>query len=213
MSLKEWGKTKAAMEKLLQLDPKNKRAQDMLTQATKELGQTKKKGRRVQIEEVEEEEAAVSSEAPPTNSSSTSSSTPKAELTPPTKSVAEAAPPAVVTVPMPKDVQQWKEKGNDLFRRGQYAEAVEVYSKAVDKLDRGMWRGMGTIQEFLSMYCIAGEGHEASLSTILNNRAACHLKNGTTQACVADCTRSLQLVPINVKALIRRAKAYEFMDK
>ena len=59
----------------------------------------------------------------------------------------------------------------------------------------------------------AGEGHKALLSILLNNRAACHLKNGTSQACVADCTYSLHLVPINVKALVRRAQAYEAMDK
>ena len=60
---------------------------------------------------------------------------------------------------------------------------------------------------------VAGEGHVLSLSTLLNNRAACHLKNGNSQACVQDCTHSLQLVPVNIKALVRRAQAYEHMEK
>lgn len=51
------------------------------------------------------------------------------------------------------------------------------------------------------------------MSVLLNNRAACHLKNGNSQACVTDCTQSLDLVPVNIKALVRRAQAYEFMEK
>ena len=203
VNVKAWKEAETAMEKLLQLDPKNKRAQEMLSQARKELGQAKKKGRRVQIEEVEEEEESEGSAAAPSTN----------PATPPAKPVPQAPPPEVAA-PMPENVKQWKEKGNDLFRRGQYAEAVLVYSKAVDTLDKGKQRGGRGLCRTLFLCCVlAGKGHGESLSTILNNRAACHLKNGNTQACVTDCTRSLQLVPINVKALVRRAKAYETMDK
>ncbi len=131
VSLKEWKEAESAMETLLKLDPKNKRAQEMLSQARRELGQAKKKGRRVQIEEVDEEQEASdgSAAAPPTN--------PVPEVVP---TLPQGPPPAevtMVTVPMPEDVKQWKEKGNDLFRRGQYVDAVEVYSKAVNRLDKG----------------------------------------------------------------------------
>lgn len=134
------------MEKLLQLDPKNKRAQDMLTQARKELGQAKKKGHRVQIEEVEEDEGENGKEesdgffaAPPTK--------PGLESTPP-KPVPQDPPPidvAMATIPIPENVKTWKEKGNDLFRRGQYAEAVDMYSKAVDKLEKGIFHVCGWV--------------------------------------------------------------------
>ena len=48
---------------------------------------------------------------------------------------------------------------------------------------------------------------------LLNNRAACHLKIGDCRGSVQDCTRSISLVPINIKALMRRAAAYETMEK
>ena len=51
------------------------------------------------------------------------------------------------------------------------------------------------------------------LALLLNNRAFCHLKNGDCRGCVEDSTRSLSLLPLNVKALIRRGSAYEMMEK
>jgi len=58
-----------------------------------------------------------------------------------------------------------------------------------------------------------GKAHNHSLSMLLNNRAACHLKIGDCRGSVEDCTRSISLVPINIKALMRRATAYETMEK
>ena len=59
----------------------------------------------------------------------------------------------------------------------------------------------------------ASKAHIPNISTLLNNRAACHLKNGNIRGCIDDCTKSLELVPVNLKALLRRAQAYEAMEK
>ena len=59
----------------------------------------------------------------------------------------------------------------------------------------------------------ASKAHIPNISTLLNNRAACYLKNGNTRGCIDDCTNSLELVPVNLKALLRRARAYEGMEK
>lgn len=143
VNLKLWQKAATAMEQLLQIDVKNKKAQEMLSQARKELGQAKKKGRRVQIEEVEEggEETSLSATTQATSIAQPDpearpSSRPEPEAPPPSQPEPEAPPP-VMTAPMPEDVKQWKETGNDLFRRGQYAEAVQIYSMAVTKLNKG----------------------------------------------------------------------------
>jgi tetratricopeptide (TPR) repeat protein len=45
------------------------------------------------------------------------------------------------------------------------------------------------------------------------NRAACFVKLGQHEAVVDDCTAALELKPQYVKALVRRAAAYEELDK
>ena len=58
-----------------------------------------------------------------------------------------------------------------------------------------------------------GDEHNVSMATLLNNKAMCELKNGNPRQCVLDCSKSLDLHPINVKALVRRARAYEELEK
>lgn len=199
--MKNWPGVEKVVQQVLKLEPKNKKALEMLGTAQEEIAKSAKsepkKGRRIQIEEVEEEEEATPSNPTP----------PGAE--PMTTSSADVSTPSM---PMPPDVVEWKEEGNKLFRKGQYSEAGACYSNAIQRLETGtcvfcLW----TCAD--SWPALAGAGQEASLSTLLNNRAACHLKNGNSQGCVADCSRSLELVPVNVKALVRRAKAYEHMEK
>ena len=108
-----------------------------------------------------------------------------------------------------------KEQGNHVFRQGQYGDAEEFYSK--------------------SIACLP-EGH-LSLIPLLNNRAAARLKTGNYKECVVDCslvesmsTRELEYdgdlddgtVTVEQvqeykdsisKALLRRATAYENMEK
>jgi hypothetical protein len=86
--------------------------------------------------------------------------------------------------------EKLKAEGNEFFKQGQYAAAEEKYTKAIDNLPKN---------------------HELQL-TIYNNRAACRLKNGDSRGAVSDCNMILD-VQQDVKALLRRANAYEMQEK
>lgn len=123
-SLSEWGKAEEDMENLLKLEPRNKKAQEMLGLAREELAKSvgaslKRKGRKVQIEEVEEEGASAGGHNTPQSSRPAGSKAPSD------------------TLPMPAEVVKLKEGGNDLFRRGQYGEAVTRYTEAIQTLKTG----------------------------------------------------------------------------
>uniref|UniRef100_A0A8C8EBI9 TOM34 protein n=1 Tax=Otus sunia TaxID=257818 RepID=A0A8C8EBI9_9STRI len=59
----------------------------------------------------------------------------------------------------------------------------------------------------------AGDPAAEERSVLLANRAACHLKEGNCRLCVADCTGALDLVPFGIKPLLRRAAAYEALER
>ncbi|NWH62940.1 TOM34 protein, partial [Geococcyx californianus] len=68
--------------------------------------------------------------------------------------------------------------------------------------------------EPLSCLCPgAGDTTAKERSVLLANRAACHLKDGACSLCVDDCSRALELVPFEMKPLLRRAAAYEALEK
>jgi len=52
-----------------------------------------------------------------------------------------------------------------------------------------------------------------NLSTLYSNRAACHMKVGDCQGCIIDCESALALCPRSTKPLLRRAMAYETLEK
>ncbi|XP_076467629.1 sperm-associated antigen 1-like [Babylonia areolata] len=106
----------------------------------------------------------------------------------------EHARPVFVQKAFPAAEAALREKGNNLFRAGQYAEGIEVYGKVIDKLEK-----------------VADQ--TVNLSLMYNNRAACYLKIGDCQASIRDCNKSLDLVPHSVKPLLRRAAAYEAMER
>jgi tetratricopeptide (TPR) repeat protein len=129
-SINEWSEAEADMECLLKLEPKNKKAQEMLWLAREELAKTggvgvRKKGRKVRIEEVEEEEEEEEGKK---EEASAGSKAPCDKVQAPNHDV----------LPMPANVAELKDQGNDLFRRGQYGEAVSRYSKALQRLETGM---------------------------------------------------------------------------
>ena len=55
--------------------------------------------------------------------------------------------------------------------------------------------------------------HVAGLSVLYTNRAISRHKTGDCQGCVQDCTIALQLTPHSTKPLLRRAVAYEVMER
>uniref|UniRef100_A0A9L0SII6 Translocase of outer mitochondrial membrane 34 n=1 Tax=Equus caballus TaxID=9796 RepID=A0A9L0SII6_HORSE len=98
--------------------------------------------------------------------------------------------------PKPSDsVEGLRAAGNQSFRNGQFAEAAALYSRALRALQA------------------QASSNPEEESILYSNRAACHLKDGNCTDCIKDCTSALDLVPFVVKPLLRRASAYEALEK
>ncbi|KAF1387397.1 hypothetical protein PFLUV_G00078270 [Perca fluviatilis] len=96
---------------------------------------------------------------------------------------------------LPPPLARLKNEGNLLFKNGQFADALEKYSQA--------------IQGFID----SGIDSPEDLCILYSNRAACYLKDGNSQECIQDCTRALELQSFSLKPLLRRAMAYESMER
>ncbi|XP_032462369.1 mitochondrial import receptor subunit TOM34 isoform X2 [Phocoena sinus] len=96
---------------------------------------------------------------------------------------------------LPDSVEELRASGNLSFRNGQFAEAATLYSRA------------------LRMLQAQGSSDPEKESVLYSNRAACHLKDGNCIDCIKDCTSALALVPFGMKPLLRRASAYEALEK
>ena len=84
-----------------------------------------------------------------------------------------------------------KEKGNELFKAGQYSQADGHYTLAINYLS---------------------DKHPL-LAVLYNNRAGARLKTGSYLEAINDCNQVQELVPNEVKSLLRRAQAYEALEK
>ncbi|XP_067888461.1 sperm-associated antigen 1-like isoform X2 [Heterodontus francisci] len=96
---------------------------------------------------------------------------------------------------LPPVVAKLKSEGNELFKNGQFGDAVITYTKAIADLFK------------------SGVDCPTELSILHSNRAACYLKDGNCNECIKDCTRALELQPFSVKPLLRRAMAYESLER
>ena len=87
-----------------------------------------------------------------------------------------------------------KDAGNEAYKSGDCEEALIAYTKAID---------------------LSSEAHDdKTLAVCLKNRAAVYLKEEDYDSVVSDCTRSLELVPNDPKALFRRCvRFFEKMKK
>uniref|UniRef100_A0A8C3RDG5 Sperm associated antigen 1 n=1 Tax=Cyanoderma ruficeps TaxID=181631 RepID=A0A8C3RDG5_9PASS len=96
---------------------------------------------------------------------------------------------------LPPAAAKLKSQGNELFKSGQFGEAVLKYSEAIE--------------------CVTGLGEQSpdDLSILYSNRAACYLKEGNCSDCIQDCNRALELQPYSLKPLLRRAMANESMER
>lgn len=95
--------------------------------------------------------------------------------------------------------QSWsalKLSGNECFKTGQYGDATNFYSQAIKELEKA-----------------GAQKNSEDLAILYSNRAASYLKEGNCTECVKDCTTSLELYPFNVKSLLRRAAAYEGLER
>uniref|UniRef100_A0A8J8XBW3 Mitochondrial import receptor subunit TOM34 n=2 Tax=Callithrix jacchus TaxID=9483 RepID=A0A8J8XBW3_CALJA len=95
----------------------------------------------------------------------------------------------------PDSVEELRAAGNERFRNGQYAEASALYGRALRVLQA------------------QGSSNPEEESVLYSNRAACHLKDGNCRDCIKDCTSALVLIPFSIKPLLRRASAYEALEK
>ncbi|XP_038147781.1 sperm-associated antigen 1 [Cyprinodon tularosa] len=96
---------------------------------------------------------------------------------------------------LPPHLSRLKNEGNLLFKNGQFADALEKYSQAIQG------------------YADSGIDSPQDLCILYSNRAACYLKDGNSQDCIQDCTRALELQPFSLKPLLRRAMAYESLER
>ncbi|XP_047204696.1 mitochondrial import receptor subunit TOM34 [Girardinichthys multiradiatus] len=97
--------------------------------------------------------------------------------------------------PKPKPWTELKQAGNECFKTGQYGDATGLYSQAIKELEK------------------FSKKNPEDLAILYSNRAASYLKDGNCAECVKDCDTSLELFPFNVKSLLRRAAAYEALER
>ncbi|XP_038988523.1 LOW QUALITY PROTEIN: tetratricopeptide repeat protein 1-like, partial [Phoenix dactylifera] len=85
-----------------------------------------------------------------------------------------------------------KEEGNKLFKAGKYEDALLQYELALQ---------------------IASEVPSSEVCSICHaNRAACFLKLEKFNDTIKECTKALELNPLYIKALVRRAEANEKLE-
>ncbi|XP_059205335.1 sperm-associated antigen 1A [Centropristis striata] len=96
---------------------------------------------------------------------------------------------------LPPHLARLKNAGNHLFKHGQFGDALEKYTQAID----------GCAE--------AGIDSPEDLCILYSNRAACFLKDGNSTDCIQDCTKALELQPYSLKPLLRRAMAYESLER
>lgn len=96
----------------------------------------------------------------------------------------------MATEQMNDEAIEFKEQGNEAFKKGDWTAAVEAYTKAIK----------------------CGDQHK-QLATFYKNRAAAHLKLEKFEQVVRDCDKSLKLEPNEPKSLYRRAQANEQLGR
>ncbi|XP_033856545.2 sperm-associated antigen 1A isoform X2 [Acipenser ruthenus] len=96
---------------------------------------------------------------------------------------------------LPPAIARLKSQGNELFKSGQFSEALLKYTQAINDFTEAEIDSPG------------------DLSILFSNRAACFLKDGNCSDCIQDSTRALELQPFSVKPLLRRAMAYESLER
>ncbi|NWR26611.1 TTC1 protein, partial [Tachuris rubrigastra] len=91
-----------------------------------------------------------------------------------------------------KESTMLKEKGNEQFKKGDYGEAEDSYTKALQ---------------------VCPACFQKDRAVLFSNRAAAKMKQDKTEAALSDCTKAVELDPHYIRALLRRAELYEKTEK
>ncbi|KAL3907599.1 MAG: hypothetical protein SGARI_003460 [Bacillariaceae sp.] len=92
-------------------------------------------------------------------------------------------------------VERYKEAGDQAYKNANFEDAVGHYTKCLDQLEKEGKQGSN-----LALKAYA-------------NRAACYKQISNFDGVISDCTAVLEVDPDNVKALIRRAQAFEGVER
>lgn len=92
-----------------------------------------------------------------------------------------------------------REKGNSLYSRGDYSDAIQCYTKALTILDTSGTSINDSQEDLRSSVDVKVKCY--------SNLAAAQLKVGAHDAAEQSCSLALAVQPNNVKALFRKAKA------
>lgn len=92
-------------------------------------------------------------------------------------------------------IELHKEKGDELYKAANFEQAIVEYTKCLDGL-----KASGREQDAVALKAFA-------------NRAACFKQISNFDGVIADCTSVLEVEPDNVKALVRRAQAFEGVER
>mmetsp|Transcript_30378 Transcript_30378/g.35846 ORF Transcript_30378/g.35846 Transcript_30378/m.35846 type:complete len:324 (+) Transcript_30378:42-1013(+) len=87
-----------------------------------------------------------------------------------------------------------KEQGDQKYKDGMFEEAISLYTKCVDQANKSGNKGQTLIKA-------------------LSNRAACYKQLSNFDATIEDTTTVIDMEPDNVKALVRRAQAFEAVER
>jgi len=88
--------------------------------------------------------------------------------------------------------ERTKEAGDDKYKAGMFEEAIALYTQCIDSApDRG---------------------NPVAIKA-LSNRSACYKQISNFDGTIEDCTSVLEFEPENVKALVRRAQAFEAVER
>ncbi len=89
-------------------------------------------------------------------------------------------------------VEKMKEEGDTMYKNASFEKAIQQYSKTLDKID--------------------DKGSEIALK-VYSNRAACYKQLSNFDGVISDCTSVLEVRPDDVKSLLRRAQAFEAVER
>ncbi|XP_040538560.1 tetratricopeptide repeat protein 1 [Gallus gallus] len=91
-----------------------------------------------------------------------------------------------------KESTTLKEKGNEQFKKGDYGEAEDSYTKALQ---------------------VCPACFQKDRAVLFSNRAAAKMKQDKTEAALNDCSKAVELDPNYIRALLRRAELHEKTEK